>query len=210
MHFSQGGAPFSLTWTTIHIVCLLELSTYRCSSGLPESKCTWERHRCGTVAVMSLQHVVRWRWPAGAWCPMPGHGEEDGFQPTSKGSGCLASQWATLSTCSSSRPPPRSTRPSTNASSRFSISRTRGFFSSATYSLRGIQQDKVAQFCSGPRRGQLALPHKVVGRSQGHGYSVAGLPFNLGACGLQSAWHIGPAGRTASERSNSGTSWQIR
>ena len=44
---------------------------------------------------MSLQGVKHCRRPQSVWIRMPGCGEEEGSQTTSKGSECWASQWAT-------------------------------------------------------------------------------------------------------------------
>ena len=149
---------------------------------------------CGTAVVMSLQGVKHCRRQQSAWIRMPGCGEEEGSQTTSKGSECWASQWATLSSCKpssclpprSSCLPPRSTRPSTNASSLFRTCRARGFFSSsartprATYSLRCTPPNEVAEFAAGHDEASWQWLTKLLGFPRDTDrHNVASLSFDF-------------------------------
>ena len=177
-----------------------------------EFKCTWARHKCGTAVAMSLQGVQHCRRPQSVWIRMPGCGEEEGSQTTNKGSECWASQWAMLNLCKpSSCPPPRSTRPSTNASSLFRTCRARG--SSSSSALTPVQRTHCGA-CHPMKWLSLLQPMtQPVGSASQSCWAFPGTQTDTVSpvCHLTSAdvgcralggpvcQHIGPVGRTACE-----------
>ena len=153
--------------------------------------------------VMSFQGVKHCK--QSAWIRMPGCGEEEGSQTTSKGSECWASQWAMFKP--SSCLPPKSTQPSTNASSLFRTCRARG--SSSSSALTPVQHThcgafhpiEVAEFAAAHDEASWQCLTKFLGFPRNTDRdSVASLSFDLGGCGLQTWRTCVPAvGQTACE-----------